>query len=147
VHEANCLELQANFEGRECIYMEGMIWRVRISNIQFNLEEKFVKAIDTEIPTKGLLRSREPVWDIGAGYLTYFSANSWATSYGMWNLNFDPLFIETIVKEAASWPPGFGTEKINRRVHKIRRQFTVESQTNPLFEDRGSTTVLKELDS
>ena len=89
------------FEGRVAIYTEGIVKRVRVSNVRIKLEFRTIDVTMTEIPTKGLGQSSEQ-WDIGAGYLTAFSESEWIMGYGMWHLYFDPQFVDQLVEQAAA---------------------------------------------
>lgn len=110
----NCRKLRNAFEGREAVYIEKGIIRVRVSNIQWRLAAQTIHAQVEEVPTPGLedtmllLRGaqvpRPLQWSIGAGYETDFSRASWHMGYGGWSLFFAPEVVEGLKRIAAGWP-------------------------------------------
>jgi len=110
----NCVKLRDAFEGREAVYIEKGVYRVRVVNIRYSVERRWVKADGEELPTPGLLptsfhsrRRNEsgPLrWSIGGGYLTDFSEHTWHMGYGGWSLFFAPEIVIGLVKLAFAWP-------------------------------------------
>jgi hypothetical protein len=109
----NCEKLRDAFEGREAIYIEKGVLRVRVTSIRCNIRQ--VSATLEEVPTKGLERSlfhrrqinepRAPLrWNIVAGYLTKFSDHTWNMGYGGWSLFFAPEVVGGFVSIASDWP-------------------------------------------
>jgi hypothetical protein len=111
----NCEKLRAAFEGREAIYTERGVLRVRVFNIRPDVAARRIDAMVQEIPTVGLEqtifhrhRPRAPrplEWKIGGGFLTVFSKDDWGAGYGGWHLYFAPEIIQHVVTMAANWPP------------------------------------------
>jgi hypothetical protein len=52
--QLNCETLRKNFQGREAIYLEKGILRVRVEDIRFDLQAHSIRARVEEIPTCGL---------------------------------------------------------------------------------------------
>ena len=115
-HLLNCQLLKAHFEGREAIYLEKGVLRVRVFNIRWHVPSRSVFAEVQEIPTPGLengnnLFSRRspnhkpPLrWEIGSGYLTTFSPETWRVGYGGWSITVASQTISGLVTLAARWP-------------------------------------------
>jgi hypothetical protein len=111
-------EVCARFEGREAIYVEKGVLRVCISNIRGSASQVTISAEVEEILTPGLgvggfsdLPGHKPRrWRIGAGYLTAFSDQYWATGYGGWSLYFDPKAVEGVLDLAARFPANLDSE-------------------------------------
>jgi hypothetical protein len=134
--QANCEALRKNFEGRDAIYLEKGVLRVRVQNIFFDLDATSIHAVIEEIPTPGLHPSLfygkarpwsepghppgrypgQPLrWNIGAGDWTTFSASSWTMGYGGWSLFFEPGTIDGLIALAREWPDELGVnERYNR---------------------------------
>ncbi|MCK6546350.1 hypothetical protein L6R52_10920 [Myxococcota bacterium] len=118
---ANCAKLRRAFEGREAIYIEKGVLRVRVMRISCDFSARRIDADVEEVLTPGLsnrsLQGREEGlrWKISAGYLTTFSAHGWAMGYGGWQLFFEPDLVGDLTRLAAAWP----TEL--RRVERYER--------------------------
>jgi len=110
-----CELLKEQFEGREAVYIEQGFLVVRVSNIRCFPESRQAHAIVEEIPTLGLERSlfhsRNPKmgqplrWKIISGFLTKFSADTWAVGYGSWSLFFAPRIVAGIKALASQFSP------------------------------------------
>lgn len=109
----NCEKLRAAFEGREALYIEQGVLRVRVTNIRCDVAAHQINAEVEEIITpgleQGLIHDRvdqsSPIrWKISAGFLTSFSADSWEMGYGGWSLDFAPEIISRLMTLAAGWP-------------------------------------------
>ena len=109
----NCEKLRDAFEGREAIYIEKGVLRVRVTSIRCYARQ--VSATVEEVPTKGLERSlfyrllvKEPTtplrWNISAGWLASFSDHTLTTGYGGWSLFFAPEVVSALVSLASDWP-------------------------------------------
>ena len=109
----NCEKLRDAFEGREAIYIEKGVLRVRVENIRWNAGARRIDAEVEEVPTPGLENSlfhqrgrRElgPLrWSIGAGYLTTFSNTTWQMGYGGWSLFFAPEVVAGFINISSDW--------------------------------------------
>lgn len=112
---SNCELLCNLFENKEAIFIDKGAIRVRVFNIQSNLDERTIIADIEEIPTIGLgvgsFPTRESLevemlplsWNISVGYKTTFSNNVWTMGYGGWVLNFNTKVIEGIVAISSDW--------------------------------------------
>jgi hypothetical protein len=110
----NCEKLRNAFEGREAIYIEKGVLRVRVVNIRCNVAVRRIDAEVEEILTPGLERSlfhsrqrNDPSplrWKLGAGYLTSFSEHTWTMGYGGWSIYFAPEVVSGLVIIASNWP-------------------------------------------
>lgn len=115
----NCRKLRDAFEGREAIYIEKGVLRVRVTNIRRYRRE--IHAEVEEVPTKGLeefpvnwhgtQRTEPRRWNIGAGDLTEFSDRTWHMGYGGWSLFFAPEVVSGLTSVAAGWPPELDAKK------------------------------------
>ena len=113
-HVANCEQLRTQFEGREAIYVEKGILRVRVRHIRPRVARRSISAQVEEIPTPGLGLGTFPAWDenarallrwkIGAGDLTTVSDESWNMGYGGWSLYFAPAVIRGVVGLVSGFP-------------------------------------------
>ena len=111
---SNVSPFMKNFEGREAIYIEKGVLRVRVSNIRRCVDTHVIRATVEEIPTAGFQPSlfdryrpdeATPLrWEIGAGFLTTFSDNTWAMGYGGWSLFFSPGIVSGLTNSASAWP-------------------------------------------
>lgn len=116
---ATILQLRANFERREGIYIEKGALRVRVYNIRGSAAERTVSLTVEEFPSPGLgvglfdpaLRkeSGRLRFNIGAGYLTAFSDHSWVMGYGGWSLYFDPKVVGAVLDLASRLPHDMDT--------------------------------------
>jgi hypothetical protein len=121
-----CEKLRDAFEGREAIYIEKGVLRVRVTSIRCYARQ--LGATVDEVPTKGLERSllhrgqvTEPTaplrWNISAGCLATFSDHTLKMGYGGWSLLFAPEVVSAFVSLAADWPTELGAaERYNPRV-------------------------------
>jgi hypothetical protein len=114
-HVANCARLVQLFEGREGIYLEKGITRVRVFDLDAEVPRRYVSAQVEELPTPELrcrpgLGSPEDAarpprrWEIGAGYLSTFCEHYWDVGYGGWSLFFSPSVIDTVIRRARELP-------------------------------------------
>lgn len=113
----NYERLRQTFEGREAVYLEKGVLRVRVENIRLSASARIVEAQVVEIPTRGLERTpfhsywkdrsgRGPLrWSIAAGHYTEFSDTTWDMGYGGWSLDFSPDVVSGLVALAATWSP------------------------------------------
>jgi hypothetical protein len=109
IHERNYEALRTWFEGREAIYVEQGVLRVRVSNIRragFSIKADADELLTPGLPTGRFRRARShrpgPLhWSFGAGHPAQFSRHSWHTGYGMWHLYFAPATIQAVVAFAA----------------------------------------------
>jgi hypothetical protein len=109
---ANCATLRETFEGREAIYVEKGVLRVRVVGIRWDADARRIDAQVEEVSAPGMERSAfharqgseaGPVrWDISAGCLTTFSEDSWHMGYGGWSLFFGPRVIEGVMRLASA---------------------------------------------
>lgn len=122
-------KLRMAFEGREAIYIEKGVLRVRVTNIHCREGDRRIDATVEEIPTPGLSgglffapRSNEPLrWKIGAGYLTTFSDYTWQMGYGGWSLYFAPGVVSGLTNLAADWSVELDAwERYNRALQFLR---------------------------
>ena len=94
------------FEGKECIYVERGVVRVRVSNIRV---QGGLRATVEIIPTPelgvGALSAEnpnlKPRWEI-CGHS--FTDRVWVMGYGGWRMYFDPSTIEAVMKMATEFP-------------------------------------------
>jgi hypothetical protein len=110
----NCAKLRDAFEGREAIYFEKGVIRVRVSNIRWSIGARAIHAEVEEVPTPGMPRvlfaRMQPAetgplrWTIVAGHLTTCSADTWEMGYGGWSLYFTPEFVDDLTAMASAWP-------------------------------------------
>jgi hypothetical protein len=130
-HAASCELLKRQFEGREAIYVEKYVRRVRVSHIRAQVDAKYLQARAEEILTPGLgappgsgQRSR---WRFGGGAATRFSSDSWslAVQHVSWSLYFAPEVIERVVQFAATLPPEEVFE--SARLQKLIWELSAES--------------------
>lgn len=106
----NAARLVAAFEGRQAIYVEKGILKVRIDGITADLTKRAVSAHVTELPTRGMPYHGQgglasPIrFEIAGGYLTSFSAYQWSMGYGGFTLYFDTAVIASVTALGASLP-------------------------------------------
>jgi hypothetical protein len=117
----NCDKLRDAFEGREAIYVERGVLRVRVSQIRCFLSTRRIDATVEEVPTPGLasglfeglhsLRGNPPLrWKIRTADLSMFSEHTWdmgddgGWSRGCWTLYFAPEVVSGLTNLAATWP-------------------------------------------
>ena len=137
-----CEKLRAAFEGREAIYIEQGVLRVRVTQIRCNVRTRQIAADVEEIRTPGLERSlfhdrrNEPGllrWTIRAGYLTSFSGQFWEMGYGGWSLYFAPEVVGEVVSVAAGWPAELSVfERFNQAIG-ILNQRRVHASSQRVF--------------
>lgn len=99
------------FRGKEAIYIEGGVLRVRVTHISMSVTKRLIYADIVEVPTEGLglgmfdhrITGVQGIrrFRIGAGYLTTVGDNTWAMGYGGWMLFFSPKFVNDVVELAA----------------------------------------------
>ena len=124
---ANCARLRAQFEGKEAIYIEAGVLRVRVENIEVDLSKQWISARLVEMPSPGLgvgsfdqrfmARAGKYRGRIGAGYLSIFSAHTWAMGYGGWQLYFSPQLVAGVLNLAAQ----LEVEETSARYERINR--------------------------
>jgi len=112
-HANNFEELRTRFDGKEAIYVEQGVLRVRVNDIR-SQGGFHIRANAEEIPTPGLgvgrfhrprpTSSAPRRWRIGAGYLTSFTTQSWQAGYGGWSLYFASEIIQAVIEFAARLP-------------------------------------------
>lgn len=109
-HAQNCALIASEFEGREAIYIEKYVRRVRVSHIRAHVDLLHIEAYAEEILTPGLgvpktlgLSRR---WRFGGGEETRFSRDSWSigAQHVSWQLYFAPNVVGEIVRFAAALP-------------------------------------------
>lgn len=113
-------KVRDGFEGREAIYIEKGVLRVRVMNIRRGVDARRIDAEVEEIPTRGLecglLHLRIPResgllrWDIGAGSFTTFSEHTWHMGYGGWSIFFQPEIVGDFISLAAAWTVALDAE-------------------------------------
>jgi hypothetical protein len=129
-----CDRLRTRFDGRQAIYVEMGVLRVRVVKIRPRVDRRIVSAEVEEIPTAGLgvgvfpawREGRNPLrWKIDAGYLTTFSDDCWSMGYGGWSLFFETALIQDVVDLAARFSdglcPGKEYEETLRHLYTQRR--------------------------
>lgn len=101
-----CDELKAHFEGKEAIYVEKGVAKVRVFGIVTDVRWRVVEATVQHIPTKGMPEGRgfRPQRQIGAGDLSAFSRSCWEMGYAGSTMYFDPAVIAEVTRLAASFP-------------------------------------------
>jgi len=130
------LQLRANFENREAIYLEKGVLRVRVTDIRAWAVRRVVWANVEEVPAPGLgvglfdnRKHKEPTplhWRIRAGYLTEFSDHCWVMGYGGWSLYFDPKVVQGVLALASRFPVDVDThERYKRIVQFVQQPSTV----------------------
>jgi len=107
----NYERLRGAFEGREAIYIEKRVVRVRVTNIRSTVGSRYIRADVEEVPAPNLSsvtphgdQPRPHRWRIGAGFLTTFSENRWNMGYGGWSLVFAADVLNGFTNLAAEWP-------------------------------------------
>jgi len=107
----NYERLRGAFEGREAIYLEKGVVRVRVTNIRSVVSSRYIRADVEEVPAPNLAgviphgdQPRPHRWRIGAGALTTFSENRWDMGYGGWSLFFAADVLNGFTNLAAEWP-------------------------------------------
>ena len=85
----NCERLRGAFEGREALYIEKGVCRVRVTNIRCNVAGRSIRAEVERVPSNlagGIFygEPRSQPWRIRAGFLPTFSATdgTWAMVAG-----------------------------------------------------------------
>jgi hypothetical protein len=141
----NCEKLRRAFDGREAIYVEKGVLRVRVTNISFNAIARQIGADVEEILTPGLersllhrLRPNElfPLrWQIGAGRLTRFSEHTWAAGYGSWSLFFAPEIVSGVVSLAAAWSAELDAYHRYRQATHFLMDQNAHEPSNRVFPD------------
>jgi hypothetical protein len=110
VHAANCERLRAQFEGREAIYFEKYVRRVKVWAIRAHVDARHVTAMAEELVTPGLgaptAAALPPWWRFGGGPKTRFSRDSWSlgAQHVSWEAYFAPDFVAAVVGLAATLP-------------------------------------------
>ena len=112
---AAALEIRANFEGKNAIYLEKGASYVRVSNIHYDVLG-LIRADIEEIPAPGLpfrIAPRDPSesyplrWTIGTSQPS-FSSDSWdGPAYVAWRVRFSPKLIEEILQMASHFPESY----------------------------------------
>lgn len=126
-------KLQANFAGREAIYVEKGALLVRVSDIRSSRLRPTVAAQVEEIPAPGLgvggfagarlrYHTRPLRWTIRAGYLTEFTDYCWTTGYGSWSIYFDPKLVQAVLELAAHFPDTQDTMERYREIVLLLQQ-------------------------
>ena len=118
----NYEKLRDAFEGREAIYIEKRVLRVRVTNIRCTVATRYIRADVDEVPTpnlaSGIPHGDQPKphrWRIGAGSLTTFSENRWDMGYGGWSLFFAAEVLNGLTNLAADWPADLDAGERYRR--------------------------------
>ena len=118
----NYEKLRDAFEGREAIYIDKRVLRVRVTNIRCTVSSRYIRADVEEVPTPnlagGIPHSDQPGphrWRIGAGFLTTFSENRWDMGYGGWSLFFAAEVLNGLTNLAADWPADLDARERYRR--------------------------------
>ena len=118
----NCEKLRDAFEGREAIYIEKGVLRVRVTNIRYKVDARTIRAEVEEVAAPnlagGVFHGREPRplrWRISAGFLTTFSENRWDMGYGGWSLFFAAAVVDGLTNLAADWPADLDAGERYRR--------------------------------
>jgi len=160
LHATNCESLRRNFEGREAVYVEKGVLRVRVFEICCSVDARRIDAKVEEIPTPGLeqslfhgrrlkepgllrslFRSHRPKepgllrWTIGAGFLTSFSEHTWAMGYGGWSLYFAPAVVSGFVTLAGKWPAELTAVKRYRLAVGFLLEQNAYEQSKNVFPD------------
>src|SRR5436190_18884249 len=143
-HASNCDQLRNRFDGREAIYVEKGVLRVRVSNIR-GRGAFHIRADVEEIATPGLgvglfhrprLSGAGPLrWRIGAGYLTTFSAQSWKMGYGGWSLYFAPDIVQAVVGCAVGLVAAPGPYECFLAVGRVLRGLETNEPDELVFPD------------
>jgi len=139
--------MQAQFEGREAIYVEQGALRVRVSDISWDTAKLVVAAKIEEIPTPGLPagvfceaqsdESNSLRWSIAAGYPASFSKNTWDMGYGGWSIFFATELVKGIVALARQFPEGLHPLQKYREVLKYLDEHHAHEPTQRMFLSEG----------
>ena len=142
-HANNCEELRSRFEGREALYVDKGVLRVRVNNISSG--RGFVIRADVEeIATAGLgvgMFHRPPLGagplprSIAAGYLTTFSAQCWQMGYGGWSLYFSPEIVQAVAGFAARFPENADPNEGYKEVCRLLMELNAYEPTRLVFSD------------
>jgi hypothetical protein len=142
-HRRACEEVRRRFEGREAIYIEHGIMRVRVSDIRA-LAGFSLRARIEEIPTPGFRsgmfhsvpRDHEMRWTIGAGCSSTFSEHSWKSGYGGWSMYFGWDAVRAAVNRAAQLPANVDPMEAYREVWKRLAELRLDREpTQCVFAD------------
>jgi hypothetical protein len=146
IYRTNCRDIRDNFEGREAIYIEKGVLRVRVSKVVAYPKSRCIEATVHEIPTPGLQPSlihvqffpdeEAPIsWTIGAGYLSIFSAHTWAVGYGGWSLTTEPETIEGVVALASTFTSELNAEQRYGKIMEYIYEHPLDEDTRRVFPD------------
>ena len=118
----NYERLRGAFEGREAIYLEKGVVRVRVTNIRCTVGSRYIRADVEEVPAPNLAgvtphgdQPRPRRWRIGAGVLTTCSENRWDMGYGGWSLFFAADVLNGFTNLVADWPADLDAGERYRR--------------------------------
>jgi hypothetical protein len=136
----NVSKLQANFEGKEAIYVEKGALLVRVSDIRSSALRPTVAAQIDELPAPGLgvggfdrkrLNRRTPLrWTIRAGYLTEFSDDCWTMGYAGWSIYFEPRLVQAVLELASGFSPDVNTFERYRAISHLLQRDQAIGQAN-----------------
>ncbi len=138
--------LRDGFEGREAIYIEKGVFRVRMMNIRRRVGARRIDAEVEEVPTRGLecslFHSRLPRvsgllrWNVGAGSLTTFSERTWHMGYGGWSMFFQPEIVNGFISLATEWTTELdAAARYNQALRFLAERGAYERSTR-VFPDR-----------
>lgn len=112
---ARCAGLIRHFEGRDALYVEKGVLRVRVRSISVDFRGRFVWTEVRESPVDSLPPpahfvaagggTRPLAWRIGAGPFTRASSQIWKAGYGAWTIFTAPKVIELVLARAAGLDP------------------------------------------
>ena len=130
-HRENCDRVRELFEGREALYLEGRgALRVRVEDIEPDVERHLIRARVVEIPTPGLhdiwfhrqaSDTDVPLrWSITAGFRSDYTAGLWCMGYGGWHLYFDPDLLRMAVELARSFDSAEDGDIRSMRIFALR---------------------------
>jgi hypothetical protein len=136
----NISKLQANFEGKEAIYVEKGALLVRVSDIRSSGLRPTVAAQIDELSAPGLgvggfnrrrLNRTSPLrWTIRAGYLTEFSDDCWTMGYGGWSIYFEPRLVQAVLEFASAFSPDDNTFERYRAISHLLQENQTVTQAN-----------------
>jgi len=138
-HAANCAQLKQQFEGREAIYVDKFVRRVRVSHIRAHVDARQVEGRAEEILTPGLGAppgaGQHSRWRFSGGAASRFSRDSWSLSvqHVSWEVYFAPAAIAEVVRLAATLPPDevYQSRRLQERLLKLAAE-TLGSE-KPVF--------------
>jgi len=139
--EMNCERLREAFEGRDAIYVEKGVLRVRVTNIRYNVAARDIAADIEEVSSQwagGYFfghRENPRRWKISCGSDTTFSEHTWKMGYGGWSLFFAPEIMTGLAAVANDWSTELGAhERYTRALHFLMDHGAYE-QVDRVFSD------------